>query len=63
MNKAEVDYDPQHGPIVRVTIDRTTVAVYLLDETAVGVTPEGLTFGMEVKGPWHLFRDSLRALI
>jgi len=52
--RAEIDYDHQHGPIVRVTLGDKAIAVYLADETAVVTTLSGQC-GLEVKGPWRDF--------
>ena len=59
---AEVDMDPQHGPIVRVTIDDVTVEVYLAAKTAVLTTETGRQAGIEVPGPWPKFLRSLAFL-
>ena len=59
MTKAEVAIDPQHGPIVSVTMDGSTVSVYLMDRTAVLTTENG-QYGIEVTGPWHQFEDMIR---
>jgi hypothetical protein len=53
--KAEIEVDHQHGPIVRVTINSVSVAVYLMSETAVINTPTG-PYGLEVIGSWPTFR-------
>ena len=58
VGKAEVDYDHQHGAIVRVTVGSTTVAVFLHDETGIVSTPDGQA-GIEVHGPWHKVRQFL----
>lgn len=54
----EVDYDHQHGPIVRVTIGEISVGVYLASESSVVTTPDG-QYGKEVTGPWYKFREIL----
>lgn len=55
---AEFEMDPQHGPIVRVTVDGTNVAVYLDQETGVVTPPTNRDqYGIEVKGPWWKFRQ------
>ena len=58
---AEVDVDPQHGPIVRVTVGETTVAVYLMDQTGVVTKDEG-QYGLEVHGTWPKFKASIADL-
>lgn len=59
---AEVAYDGQHGPVVRLTVDGISVAVYLADETGILTTPEGQA-GIEVSGAWHAFRQGVRVLV
>ena len=56
--EAQVAMDHQHGPIVRVTVDDTIIAVYLADETAVMTNSEGQA-GLEVKGPWQEFKRGI----
>jgi len=53
--KAEIEVDHQHGPIVRLTVNNVSVAVYLLAETGIATTKEG-AFGIEVTGSWPTFR-------
>ena len=59
--RAEVIVTEQHGPAIRVFFNDVTVAVYLADETGIVTTDEG-QYGMEVRGPWHLFRKQLKEL-
>ena len=59
--KIDVEKDNQHGPIVRVEIDGQSVAVYLMDETAVVTTAQG-QYGCEVHGNWRQFKTDLAAL-
>lgn len=63
MNKitAEVEYDAQHGPLIRVSMDYVSVAVYLTTETGIVTTLQGQA-GIKVSGPWHSFREGLRIL-
>jgi len=55
---AEFEMDPQHGPIVRVIVDGTKVAIYLDQETGVVTPPTNRDqYGIEVTGPWWKFRQ------
>ena len=58
---AQVVYDKQHGPVVRVVVDGLQVSVYLADETAVVTSDEG-QYGLQVLGPWPKFRLGLEAM-
>ena len=53
-----LEVDRQHGPIVRVTHSGITVAIYLLDETAVVTTKKG-QYGIEVTGPWKEVKQAI----
>ncbi len=55
--RAEVEVDSQHGPIVRVHIGGTSVAVYLLAESGVVTDNDGFQAGIEVTGEWHKLRS------
>ena len=59
---AEIDVDPQHGPVVRVTVGETTVAVYLMDETGVVTKLDG-QYGIEVHGNWPVFKSAMNAVV
>lgn len=59
--RAEVGVDQQHGPTVRVEVGDTVVTIYLMDETG-GVLTDAGRCGIEVSGPWHLFRDAVALL-
>ena len=54
---AEFEMDPQHGPIIRITVNGLGVAVYLSTETGVVTYQSGSQAGIEVKGPWWKFRQ------
>lgn len=61
---AELEMDPQHGPIIRVTVNGHRVAVYLAQETAVVTPPTNRDqYGIEVKGPWWKYRQYANTLM
>ena len=59
--EAEFSMDPQHGPIVSVTIGARRVSIYLMQETGVVTEPNCSRYGIEVKGPWWKFRQLVEA--
>ena len=62
MVTAEIEIDPQHGPVVKVTHDGTTTSVYLMDETAIVTTLDGRQYGLDVSGPWHAMKAAMAHL-
>lgn len=63
MIKAEVKVDKQNGPIVTVNYGDTVVSIYLIDETAVVTTYEGMQYGLEVTGQWKEFKTAMDKVI
>lgn len=67
MIAAEVSCDKKDGPSVKVTVNDTSVTVYLSSETAIVERLLGSksrqryfkSYGMEVHGPWRQFREML----
>lgn len=59
MVKAEIAVEEHHGPVIRLTCGDTTVAVYLLDETAISVNPLG-EYGIDVSGDWAKFKTAIK---
>lgn len=55
--EAQLSMDPQHGPIVTVTVGGRRVSIYLALETGVVTEANGSQYGIEVKGPWWKFRQ------
>lgn len=55
--EAEFSMDPQHGPIVTVMLGERRVSIYLMHETGAVTEPGGSQYGIEVKGPWWMFRQ------
>lgn len=55
---AEIEVDAQHGPIMRVSVGDTSIAVYLMAETGVVTNSDGSQYGIEIGGAWHKFRAS-----
>jgi hypothetical protein len=53
--RADIDVDPQHGPIIRVRVAGRWVSIYLMTQNGVVTEPSGSQYGIEVKGPWHKF--------
>ena len=60
---AHVEVDQQHGPIVRVIVDGTITSVYLLDETGVVTTIDDKQCGIEVNGPWSVFKNCIKQIL
>lgn len=59
--EAEFSMDPQHGPIVTVTVGGRRASIYLPQETGVVTEENGSQYGIEVKGPWWKFRQLVEA--
>lgn len=67
MITAEVSCDKKDGPSVKVTVNDTSVTVYISSETAIVERLRGSkswqryfeSYGIEVPGPWRQFREML----